>query len=73
MTAASIRAGLYELRGLRHCGDQDLRVERTGSGEFTWEVFCLGCAGCDPNGYRTLREAIAETPGYWAKGAEGSS
>lgn len=31
----------------------------------TWMVWCLGCMVADPAVYRTLGDALRETPGVW--------
>jgi hypothetical protein len=60
-----IRAGLYSIRGVWHRCGGELRAESCGRpGEFRWELWCKACRACDPDGYRTLRECVANAPGF---------
>ena len=59
------------------CGKADLRVidhrhpryDKTASRDWRYEVTCDACLDCDANGYRTVKELLAEYPLTPANGA----
>jgi hypothetical protein len=51
--------GRWEVIG-RVCGcGGTLFIDRNGTGNFKYETFCGSCSKCDPNGWRTLAECLA--------------
>ena len=64
-TLTRIRAGKYATEVTHHgCGGQ-IEIESVGSGEWKWESYCARCLSCDPNGWRTLKEAASEAVAYF--------
>lgn len=69
-TLKKIRAGLYEVVSVKcRCGG-NLRIEKDSPNrgvsekDFKWESFCIKCLSCDPNGWRTLGNAVDQL-GYF--------
>ena len=70
VTIAPIRKGLHRIVGLACACGGELRVERckddgtplSDDPEFRWETFCVVCKTCDPDGWATMNEALANAP-----------
>lgn len=72
ITLRKIRAGLYEVGGVKHrCKPWSkdapagvVRIERVSWGHWRWESFCTLCKACDCDGWPTLAEAVQNVRGF---------
>jgi len=79
--AIKVAPKVYKLRGITHtcprycgaavCGGQVFAERFPGEEDDdgpippSWECYCETCGDCDPNGWATLRECLAEAPEFW--------